>query len=241
MTQTGLVLSGGGMFGAYQAGVWDVLENEFKPDVVVGASVGSLNGWLIAGGIPAREISAGWSALQEIGLLTRAKAEQWIRATHERTKPRIAFGLVTTELPSCKPRLFRAPQIDWQHLASSCALPLYLRQYKLEGRWQADGGLQDPLPAWGAVEMGATRLVTINLLPYRPWFVRLPSWTLARISRHETALASNIDVVAIEPSRRLGTILDSCRWTDSSARRMLELGREDALRAVPAVRKLQQP
>ncbi len=55
-----LVLSAGGMFGAYQAGAWNVLSNRFKPDLVVGTSVGALNGWAIAGGCSAEELSAMW-------------------------------------------------------------------------------------------------------------------------------------------------------------------------------------
>src|SRR2546427_8151414 len=43
MTKTALVLSGGGMFGAYQAGVWKALSHELSPDIVVGASVGALD------------------------------------------------------------------------------------------------------------------------------------------------------------------------------------------------------
>src|SRR5437667_282201 len=49
-TRTALVLSGGGMFGAWQAGAWKALASRFQPDLVVGASVGSLNGYAIAGG-----------------------------------------------------------------------------------------------------------------------------------------------------------------------------------------------
>ncbi len=45
-----LVLSAGGMFGAYQAGVWNVLSQRFQPDMVVGTSAGALNGWAIASG-----------------------------------------------------------------------------------------------------------------------------------------------------------------------------------------------
>src|ERR1700727_1837070 len=46
-----LVLSGGGMFGAWQAGAWSVLAAEFQPDLIVGASVGSLNGYAVACGV----------------------------------------------------------------------------------------------------------------------------------------------------------------------------------------------
>src|SRR5262249_45531780 len=60
MTRTALVLSGGGMFGAYQAGAWKALSRWLTPDVVVGASVGALNGWLIAAGAPAPELERLW-------------------------------------------------------------------------------------------------------------------------------------------------------------------------------------
>src|SRR5829696_2656124 len=58
--KTALVLSGGGMFGAYQAGVWKALAPRFQPDIVVGASVGALNGWLIACGASPEEIERSW-------------------------------------------------------------------------------------------------------------------------------------------------------------------------------------
>ncbi len=45
-----LVLSAGGMFGAYQAGVWKALSRSFHPDLIVGASVGALNSWAILAG-----------------------------------------------------------------------------------------------------------------------------------------------------------------------------------------------
>ena len=50
MRRKALVLSAGGMFGAYQAGAWEVLSQSFQPDIVIGASIGSLNGWAIAAG-----------------------------------------------------------------------------------------------------------------------------------------------------------------------------------------------
>ena len=60
MIKTALVLSGGGMFGAYQAGAWKALSREISPDMVVGASVGALNGWLIASGVAAEELEQRW-------------------------------------------------------------------------------------------------------------------------------------------------------------------------------------
>lgn len=49
MGKKAVVLSGGGAKGGYQIGVWKVLRQMgFTPDIVVGTSVGALNGALMA-------------------------------------------------------------------------------------------------------------------------------------------------------------------------------------------------
>ena len=55
-----LVFSGGGLFGAWQAGVWSVLVDHIVPDLIVGASVGSLNGYVIASGGTPEELRSMW-------------------------------------------------------------------------------------------------------------------------------------------------------------------------------------
>ena len=55
-----LVLSGGGLFGAWQAGAWSALAGRISPDLIVGASVGSLNGYVIASGATPDELRAMW-------------------------------------------------------------------------------------------------------------------------------------------------------------------------------------
>src|ERR1700761_8225977 len=58
--KTALVLSAGGMFGAYQAGAYKVIADLAPPDIVVGASVGALNGWPIASGCTADHLIERW-------------------------------------------------------------------------------------------------------------------------------------------------------------------------------------
>src|SRR5271154_6890559 len=62
-----LVLSGGGMFGAYQAGAWKILADVFQPDLIVGASIGALNGWAIAGGCEPDELIRRWLHMEAVG------------------------------------------------------------------------------------------------------------------------------------------------------------------------------
>src|ERR1035441_9044663 len=58
------------MFGAYQAGVWKALQPVFRPDVVIGCSVGSINGWAIASGIPGDELIRTWLDPRTATLMT---------------------------------------------------------------------------------------------------------------------------------------------------------------------------
>src|SRR5689334_5347577 len=55
-----LVLSAGGLFTAYQAGVYKALWPHWKPDLVVGASAGALNAWMIAARIHPDELIEQW-------------------------------------------------------------------------------------------------------------------------------------------------------------------------------------
>src|SRR6202046_1475091 len=62
---TALGLSAGGMYGAYQAGAWRAIADVFQPDLIVGASIGAINGWAIAGGCPPDELIERWLNLED--------------------------------------------------------------------------------------------------------------------------------------------------------------------------------
>jgi NTE family protein len=52
-----LLLQGGGALGAYQAGVYQALEEaDLLPDWVGGISIGAVNGAIIAGNMPGKRI-----------------------------------------------------------------------------------------------------------------------------------------------------------------------------------------
>lgn len=61
----GLVLSGGGAFGAFEAGVIDeLLRRDVRPDVVSGTSAGALNAGAVAGGVDPNDLVAAWESLR---------------------------------------------------------------------------------------------------------------------------------------------------------------------------------
>jgi NTE family protein len=228
-----LVLSAGGMFGAYQAGAWEVLAGSFKPDIVVGASIGCLNGWAIAGGCDPRELSERWLRLHDLrGQQWRIPAERmhaWIRDLHRSYEPKVSYGAVLTDLLRMKPKLFTTPGITWEHLAASCAIFGVFPQIRIEGRYYTDGGLLQALPLWAACRMGATEILAINVLP------RLPGSVLQgalRLFRRAAPKPPEVDagcrVTLLQPKRGLGGVRESIHWSEPNARKWIEAGREDA-------------
>src|SRR5215831_15890714 len=112
-----LVLSGGGLFGAWQAGAWSALASHWKPDLIVGASVGSLNGYLIACGTSPEALCDLW--LQErVSDLRQLSAN--LRELTERCRLKTDFAVVVTDLLRLKPRIYRGNEVTWRHLAASC-------------------------------------------------------------------------------------------------------------------------
>ena len=239
--KTALVLSAGGMFGSYQAGVWRVLSEWMQPDIVVGASIGSLNGWLIAGGLSGDELVNRWvrfdsrstpkwripSYLSE-GLIDTDPVENWIEEIYNACTPRTEFGAVVTQIRTMHPQLFRWPEVTWRHLMASCAVPLFLRQHRIDGRFYADGGLVDPLPIWAAVEMGATRIIGINVLPSRPRVIRAVARCARAFGKFTPPCLDGIEVITIEPSEPLGGPGDTIYWNQANAERWIRVGEKDA-------------
>src|SRR5580658_100375 len=166
-----LVLSGGGLFGAWQAGAWAALAPAFRPDLIVGASVGSLNGYAIACGATPAVLREMWL---DSDVASFPRLEINVRNLVSRFQPRIDYAVVVTDLLRLKPKVFRGDAVTWRHLAASCAVPLVLPPVRIDGRYYLDGGLLNPLPVYAAVELGATEIVGLQALPDIPSAVLKP-------------------------------------------------------------------
>lgn len=240
--KTALVFSAGGMFGAWQAGAWKACAARFQPDLIVGASIGSLNGWLVAGGSSPAQLEQHWLEFSSVGRLrlrfprtptsgwfdTR-QLEQIIRQLHARSRPRMDYAMVATDLLRMRPRIFQGPEVTVEHLLASCALPFVFDQPWIGGRIYSDGGLLAALPVWAAVELGAERILALHALP------RQPSRTIHLVNRMLRGMAAwrakgveGVEVVRLEPDVPLGNAREMIDWRPDRVRRWIAQGEDDA-------------
>jgi predicted acylesterase/phospholipase RssA len=223
-----LVFSGGGMFGAWQAGVWRGLASRsaFDPELIVGASVGSLNGYAIAGGVAPDELCELWMK-PEIGRFRQLP--DTIRIMMERHPLRMNYALTMTHLARMRPKIVRGSDVTWRHLAASCAIPGLLPQQRIGGRWYSDGGLLNPLPVWAAVELGATRILAIQALPEIPSSILKPFVKGFRmVWGHHPPLPPGVQLITIEPDGPLGSVRDALVWKRENVGRWIGQGEEAA-------------
>jgi NTE family protein len=215
------------MFASWEIGVWKALEPHFRPDMIVGASAGALNGWAIAGGASASELARLWLDPQTAQMMRANVLHQKARQLVEEYRPQVPFALTIVDILRFRSKVVRLPDIGWRHLAATCAMPLAFPPVRIDGRWYTDGGALGALPIYAAEEMGATRAIGLNCLNTRAF--RL----LRRTLRWRIPTAS-IEVVRIEPSLPLGSMLDTCIWSRARIERWIDLGVRDGERALAA-------
>lgn len=238
-----LVLSAGGMYGAYQVGAWKALADVFSPDLVVGASIGAVNGWAIAGGCDPQALAHRWMTIGNAGrlhwkfpsgifggVMDSAPLQTVIRETYEAYRPRTSYALVLTDLLKLQPRIFRGGEITWRHLLATTAIIGIFDQVRIHDRVYSDGGLLSAVPLWAAAELGATKALVINVLPEMPGIVAKTFVRAVRIvSSFRAVVPPSVEVITLEPPRLLGPPLDSLYWKEENTGNWIRQGEQDAL------------
>lgn len=178
-----LVLSGGGSKGALQVGMFRAAcELGLRPDLVVGSSVGALNGAFIASGIGPRSLAAGWKQIQredlfrfDWSLLWRGLAADALyragpfRRYLEANLPVHRFEQLDVPLHVVSTHLSLGTPCAWsdgdlvEAILASCSVPGLLPPvYAHGGVAHVDGSLGDNLPVARARELGAGRIVAMT-------------------------------------------------------------------------------
>lgn len=183
-----LVLSGGSVFGAAQIGqVRALLEAGIVPDLILGCSVGALNGAYLAGGFEMdrvhrlEEIWAGLSGRDVFGLRSHRTVANLVagrdhlcradglQALIRRFCPADDLSHLPVELHVVTTDLDAARSVWWTSgdpakvLAASAALPGIFPPVELGDARHIDGGVLVPVPTGRAFELGATRVFVSDI------------------------------------------------------------------------------
>jgi predicted acylesterase/phospholipase RssA len=230
------------MYGAYQAGAWKELADVVHPDLVVGASIGAVNGWAIAGGCDPDELIERWLNLEEAGhyrwklpagifggVLDAEPLQRAIRYVYEASQPRVEFGLVLTDLLRLRPHLVRGSDVTWRHLVATTAIVGIFDQVRIGGRLYSDGGLLSAVPLWAAAELGATKALVIDVLPETPGLIaKAFVGGMKLLSPFRAVIPPSLEVVTVTPPKLLGSPIESIYWTRENAAEWIRQGQRDA-------------
>ncbi len=206
---TAFVLGGGGVLGAVEVGMLRALfERGIAPDLVLGTSVGALNGAMVARDpSPAviDRLTELWITVSQSREVYGDRPLRTVRramstGTHiYSSKPmrqRLAeeFGdQLIEDLPvrfqACAAHIERAaehwfdsgPLVD--AVVASAAVPGLLPPAVVDGEHYLDGGIVNSIPVARAVQLGATRLFVLQVGRIdRPLAVPRRPWEVARVS-----------------------------------------------------------
>jgi predicted acylesterase/phospholipase RssA len=252
-----LVLSGGGGFGSYQVGAWRALsEANWRPDVILGTSIGAVNAFLISRGVSADELCRIWLELPTQLAPTNGRYQllpytreiprfrAWTAEIARRYGKRpLCSGLQVcmAELRTGAMRVVEGQAVTGRHLLAACALPPLMRPVSIDGRLCVDGGTLYPVPLKEAVATGADEIVAVDLLRgtrcNAPRILRLTTLWIRNLLRGETHKPAPEDLARIRLRHlghptSLGTIRQCFEWNPGRVELLMEMGYHDTAAAL---------
>jgi NTE family protein len=251
MPAIGIALGGGFARGIAHIGVLKVLEEEGIPvRMVAGTSVGALIGAAYCSGLTIAELEevahrvrfttfARWT-LSRYGFATNDRMVSFLARTlkvQTFEELRIPLGVAATDFNTGEGVVFRSGSII-DAVRGSCAYPGMFLPVEIRGRWLVDGMLSNPVPAIPLREMGAERVLAVQLkgqwskttVPRHFFDVIGQSFAIAQ-DRMNPVWRSAADVV-IEPDVA-GFDYDDFKRADE----LMHVGALAMRRALPQVRK----
>jgi len=184
---TAFVLGGGGLLGAHEVGMLRALaEAGVRPDLVVGTSIGAINGVLVAAdpagaadrlsrmwlgeelrlafseklwGRAVRLVRSG-THLHSLEPLRRVLAEALGRDSFAQLD--LPFQCVAASIEDATARWFSSGPVVPAVMAS-CAVPGLLPPVEIDGAHYFDGGLVDSIPVGRALALGATTIYVLQV------------------------------------------------------------------------------
>ncbi|MCP4022529.1 MAG: patatin-like phospholipase family protein [Desulfobacteraceae bacterium] len=185
-----LVLTGGGSRGSFQIGVWKYLaQQNWKPDIICGTSVGAINAVGIGSGMDVSKLIRLWTThnrrkmyrlnllpflaylfsskpikpLLDTRPLQSAIAKYVDFKTLHKSETKVVISAVN--IHTGKPSFFENLQIELEHVLASSAMPILFPWHKIGGVPHWDGGIMANTPLLPALEFGAQEIIVVQLSP----------------------------------------------------------------------------
>jgi len=185
-----LILAGGGARGSFQIGVWKYLvEQNWKPDIICGTSVGAINAAGIGSGLDISKLIELWTTsnrrkmyrlnlipflayflsgravkplLDSSPLQSMLSRYLDLTALHQ-SKTKTVISAVN--IHTAKPTFFENKEITLDHVLASSAMPLLFPWREINGIPFWDGGVMANVPLLPALDFGADEIIVVHLSP----------------------------------------------------------------------------
>lgn len=206
---TAFVLGGGGVLGAVEVGMLRaLLESEIRPDLILGTSIGALNGALVATDPSPAVIDRLTELWQAAARSKEVYGDRPLRTVRRAVATRthiyssrplaqrlrqelgdLTFAELPVRLQVCAANIERAaehwfdsgPVVD--AVIASAAVPGLLPPAKVGDEHFLDGGIVNSIPLGRAVRLGATTVFVLQVGRIdRPLSVPTTPWEVARVS-----------------------------------------------------------
>jgi NTE family protein len=210
VTTTAFVLGGGGVLGAVEVGMLRALfERDVTPDLVLGTSIGAVNGALVASQPEAavvdrlaelwrsvgsaREAGYGDRPLRSVRRAVKYGTHLWsaapmrerlVQQLGERTFEElpVTFQVCAASIERSAEHWFTTGRVV-DAVVASAAVPGLLPPAKVGDEHYLDGGIVNSVPLGRAVELGATRVFVLQVGRLdRPLTPPRRPWEVARVS-----------------------------------------------------------
>lgn len=185
---TAFVLGGGGVLGSTQVGMVRALaEAEVRPDLVLGTSIGALNGAFVAadpGPEGAARLAEVWEAVVRDGVFLENPVRQAARVARYRThllsnaplrhvierylpvttieELEVPFQCVAACIEDAGGHWFAEGDVT-DPVVASCSVPGLFPPVVIDGKHYLDGGLVHSIPVGRALALGATRIYVLQV------------------------------------------------------------------------------
>jgi NTE family protein len=186
--EVAFVLGGGGLLGAHEVGMLQALaEREIRPDLIVGTSIGAVNGALYAadptpGGVQrliglwrdmAPAETSALTALRGLTTLARSRTHlQSFSAVRDQLRSvlpvqtleelQIEFQCVAASIERAAEHWFTSGPLA-EVLLASCAVPGILPPVQIGDEHYIDGGIVNSIPVSRAVLLGVRRIYVLQV------------------------------------------------------------------------------